>query len=366
MSETQPKKKKTLGQPLSETKSRATNSHRRALKDVRILGTGSAFPARVLTSEEVGAPLNLSKDWIEARTGVLERHLSEVGNFSETNHQLALRASLHALEMAKLQPEAIDLIVYATCTPDRPIPASACLLQNALGARRAVAFDVNAACTGFVYGLSVAEQFLRTGQAQRALVIGADVLSSLTNWEDPNTAILFGDGAGAMVLESTDLPTASGPFLLETCLGSDGRAWDLFEIEAGGSALPIHADPERILSQKLDRMQMKGREIFKLAVRTMADLAVETLARHGLKATDLRAVIPHQANLRVIEAVARQLELPLEKFAINIDRRGNTSAATVPTALDAWIRAGKFKSGDWILLNAFGAGVTYGTALLRW
>jgi 3-oxoacyl-[acyl-carrier-protein] synthase-3 len=326
----------------------------------RITGTGSAFPPTRLTNDDLSRRIDTSDEWIRERTGISERRISTPGNPDETNSSLALKAALSALEMAGKTPDDIDQIIYATCTPDTLLPSTACWLQKKLGAKRAWAMDLNGACSGFVYALSTADQFIRSGQIKTSLVIGADRLSSFTNWDDRTSCILFGDGAGAVVVERTD--AQSSQRILSSHMQSDGTLWELFHIVSGGSN---QATTPEMFEKKQDKMQMKGKEIFKVAVRTLSDFAQQALAANALTAQDLHWLIPHQANLRIIEAVAKRLEFPMEKILVNIDRFGNTSAATVPTAFDEGVRNGKIKPGQLVLFDVFGAGLTYGSLLLR-
>jgi 3-oxoacyl-[acyl-carrier-protein] synthase-3 len=305
--------------------------------------------------------METSDEWIRERTGISERRYSVPGQESDHNSSLGLRAAMRALEMAGKRPEDIDQILYATCTPDTLLPSTACWLQKKLGATRAWGVDLNAACSGFVFGLATAEQFIKSGHVKTSLVVGADVLTAFTNWDDRTSCILFGDGAGAVVVERAE--TESRHRILSTHLGSDGELWDLFHIPAGGSNLEL--TPERFAA-KDHKMQMKGREIFKEAVRTLADYATQALEQNGLQASDLDWIIPHQANIRIIEAVAKRLGVPMSKFIMNIQTYGNTSSATVPTALDEAVRDGRVKPGQLLLLDVFGAGLTYGSVLLRW
>lgn len=327
----------------------------------RITGTGSGFPSGKLTNSDLAKRVETSNEWIVERTGIQERRISKIGKEDERNSSLGLIAAQRALEMAGKSPLDVDQILYATCTPDTLIPSTACWLQQKLGAKRAWALDLNAACSGFVFALATADQFIRSGQVKTSLVIGGDLLSSFTNWSDRSSCILFGDGAGAVVLEQVE---ATSPHrILSFQLQSDGNLWELFHIPAGGSNQEVTSE---MLSGKQNKMQMKGKEMFKVAVRTLADYAVSALESHGLTTKDLDWVVPHQANLRIIEAVAKRIDIPLKKFIVNIDRFGNTSSATVPTALDEAVRDGRIKSGQTILLDVFGAGLTYGTALMRW
>jgi len=327
----------------------------------KITGTGSAFPKDILTNDDLAKRVDTNHEWIVERTGIRERRISRPGEPSEQNSSLGLAAALKALEMAGKTPDQIDQIIYATVTPDTLIPSAACWLQKKLGARRAWAMDVNAACSGFVYALATADQFIRSGQVKTSLIIGADVLSSITNWSDRGSCILFGDGAGAVVVEQTSPDSASR--ILSSHLGSDGDLWEVFHIPAGGSNLEVTPDA---YSKNLHKMNMKGKEIFKSAVRTLADYALLAIESNQLKPEEIDWVIPHQANLRIIEAVAKRLDLPMNKVLVNIDRFGNTSSATVPTAMDEAIRDGRIQKGQLLLLDVFGAGLTYGSILLRW
>lgn len=327
----------------------------------RISGTGSAFPPNRLTNDELSKKVETSNEWIIERTGIRERRISRPGEEADFNSSLGYQAALKALEMAGKKATDIDQIIYATCTPDTLIPSTACWLQKKLGANRAWALDVNAACSGFVYGLATADQFIRSGQVKTSLVVGADILSAFTNWKDRTSCILFGDGAGAVIVEQTTEDAHRR--ILSTHLGTDGTLWDLFHMQAGGSSMEV--TPE-VYHLGLNKMQMKGKEMFKVAVRTLTDYAVATLEANQMKVSDLDWLVPHQANLRIIEAVAKRLNFPMEKVIVNIDHYGNTSSATVPTALNEGVRDGRIKEGQTVLLDVFGAGLTYGSILLRW
>ena len=327
----------------------------------RITGTGSAFPATRVTNEDLSERLDTNDAWIRERTGIRERRVVIRGNPDETNSALGFEASKRAMEMAGKRPEDIDQIIYATCTPDTLIPSTACWLQKKLGATRAWGLDINAACSGFVYGASVAEQFIRSGQVKTSLVVGTDVVSAFTNWDDRSSCILFGDGSGAAIIERTEANASRR--ILSSHLHTDGSLWEVFHMVAGGSNMEV--TPE-VHAQKLDKMQMKGKEIFKVAVRTLADFAILALESNGVKIQDLDWMVPHQANLRIIEAVAKRLGFPMERVLVNIDRYGNTSAATAPTALDEAVRDGRIQPGQLVLIDVFGAGLTYGSMLLRW
>ncbi|MDD2388626.1 MAG: ketoacyl-ACP synthase III [Desulfobacterales bacterium] len=332
----------------------------------RITGTGSAFPKQSFTNEDIVKKLaemgaETSDAWIRERTGICERRGSDPHDPEERNSSLGKAAALQALEMAGKSPKDIDQIIYATCSPDSLMPSTACWLQHKIGASNAWSMDVNAACSGFLYGLSTVEKFIQCGQVKTALVVGGEVLSSFVNWEDRNSCILFGDGAGAAVVES--VPFDSSRKILSSHLRSDGDLWRLLHIPAGGSAMEV--TPERYL-QKLHKITMNGTEIFKVAVRALSDYANFALESNHMTAADLDWFVPHQANRRIIEAVARRINVPMEKIVINLDRYGNTSAATVPTALDEAVRDGRIKEGQTVLLDAFGAGLTYGAVLMRW
>jgi 3-oxoacyl-[acyl-carrier-protein] synthase-3 len=332
----------------------------------RITGTGSAFPKKRITNEDIVKKLaelkiSTSDQWIRERTGIFERRMSEVDNPAEFNSSLGLSAAQNALEMAGKSPDDIDQIIYATCSPDTQLPSSACWLQHKINADSAWAMDINAACSGFIYGLATAEKFIQTGQVKTALVVGAEVLNPIIDWADRNSCILFGDGAGAAVVEQ--VPSDSGSRILNSRLRSDGHLWELLYIPAGGSNMEL--TPERY-DRKLHKLKMKGRELFKVAVKTLGDFALSILKHSQLTIEDLDWFVPHQANRRIIEAVAKRLELPMEKVLVNIDRYGNTSSATIPTMLDEANRDGRIKRGHTILLDAFGAGLTYGAMLIRW
>ena len=332
----------------------------------RITGTGSAFPRRRLTNEDLARKVahhgvETNDSWIRERTGISERRISNTRNAAETNSSLGAEASLKALEMAGHRPEDVDQIIYATCSPDTLIPSTACWLQKKIGARKAWVVDLNAACSGFIYGLVTAEQFVRSGHSKIVLVVGSEVLSPFINWGDRSSCILFGDGGGAAVVERVS-PKSKGR-ILSSYLASQGDLSELFYIPAGGSNLEITPD---IYDQQLHKMQMNGREIFKIAVRTLTECALRTLEARHMPVVRLDWLIPHQANLRIIEAVANRLGFPMERVLVNLDRYGNTSAATVPTALDEAVRDGRIRRGQLLLLDAFGAGLTAGAVLLRW
>ena len=332
----------------------------------RITGTGSAFPERRMTNDDISEMLTqfgleTNDQWIRERTGIVERRISNIENQSETNSSLGSRAAQKALEMAGRKPHEIDQIIYATCSPDTLIPSTACWLQQKIGAHRASAMDINAVCSGFVYGMTIAEQSIRTNNSKTVLVVGAEVLSPFVNWQDRSSCILFGDGAGAAVVEQ--VPSNSRQRIMSSHLLADGTLSKLLYIPAGGSNLEV--TPERF-DQNMHKMRMSGREIFKVAVRTLTECALRTLDKSHFQATKLDWFVPHQANLRIIEAVENRLGFPREKVIVNVNQYGNTSAATIPTALDEAIRDGRIRNGQTVLMDAFGAGLTAGALLFRW
>jgi len=322
----------------------------------RISGTGSAVPERVLTNADLERMVDTTDEWITARTGIKERRIVGEGDTTST---LATRAAKQALAQADVRPEQLDMILVATVTPDYPFPSTACLVQNNLGARNAVAFDLSAACSGFLYGLAVAERFIRCGSARRVLVIGAEVLSRIVDWNDRNTCVLFGDGAGAAVVEAHE---GEGG-ILSTHIHSDGSYWEMLHQPGPGSRNPA---VQRTLDEGLVYIRMQGNEVFKLAVRAMEQAALEALAANGLQPADIDFFIPHQANKRIIDAIGRRLNLREDQVFVNLDQYGNTSAASIPLALDQANRAGRIKKGDVVLFAAFGGGLTWGAVLIRW
>jgi 3-oxoacyl-[acyl-carrier-protein] synthase-3 len=323
----------------------------------QIIGTGSYAPAQVLTNQALEKIVDTSDAWITERTGIRERRKAAPG---EATSDMAVAAARQALDMAGVRPEELDLIVVGTITPDMPMPSCAVFVQAKLGAKKAFAFDVAAACAGSVYALSVADQFMRTGQARRALVIGADLFTGVLNWKDRNTCVLFGDGAGAMVLAPA---SEEGRGILSTRLRTDGTLADILTIPAGGSLEPL---TEQNIRGQRHKLTMNGREVFKTAVRELTAITREALQEHGLAASQVDHVIAHQANLRILEAVMQRIEIPVEKCWINLDKYGNTSAASVPMALDEANRTGKLKRGDVVAMMAVGSGMVWGSAVVRW
>lgn len=317
----------------------------------RITGTGSYLPDKILTNADLEQLVDTSDDWISERTGIKKRHIAAN---DETTCDLAEQAARRALHMAGRSPQDVDLIIVATTTPDRVFPSTACLLQQRLDIHGPPAFDIQAVCTGFVYALSVADQFVRAGSARCALVVGAETLSRILDWSDRGTCVLFGDGAGAVVLEASETPG-----ILTTQLHADGAYEHLLNVPFG-----VGSGYDRMLAREAF-IQMKGNEVFKMAVNTLGRIVDETLAATGLAKHDIDWLVPHQANVRIIVAAAKKLHLPMEQVVVTVDAHGNTSAASIPLALDQVVREGRIKPGETIMMEAFGGGFTWGTALLR-
>ena len=318
----------------------------------RIAGTGSSLPNRIVTNSELAESVETSDSWIRERTGIRQRHIIDE---AESTCDLAERAACRALDSAQVDPSALDLIVVGTTTPDRIYPSTACRLQARLGAGGCAAFDVQAVCTGFIYALGIAEKFFRAGSARRALVVGADTHSRLLDWSDRGTCVLFGDGAGAVVLEASE-----SPGVMSTHLHADGRYEPLLYVDGG---TPRGAGR---IADGGAYTKMQGNEVFKVAVRTLHRIVDETLAANGIEKSDVDWLIPHQANIRIIEATARKLRMPMDKVIVTLAEQGNTSAASVPLALDAAVRDGRVQRGHLLLLEAFGGGFTWGSALVRY
>lgn len=321
-----------------------------------ITGVGSYLPARVLTNADLEQMVDTTDEWITTRTGITERRLAAP---DEATSDLAAAAARRALEMAGVTADQLDLIIVATITPDMLFPSTACLVQRKLGARRAAAFDLEAACSGFIYALEIGQQFITSRTYDTVLVIGAEKLSTIIDWKDRNTCVLFGDGAGAAVLQNR--PRSHG--LLTACMGADGDKADLLSMPAGGSRIP--ATPDSV-GARLHYLRMDGRETFKNAVHAMLTAAQEALQRCNLDIAAIKCVIPHQANRRIIDAVAERLGASPDKVFVNLDRYGNTSAASVAIALDEAVRSGRIQRGDLVLLVVFGAGLTWGAAVIEW
>ena len=314
----------------------------------RIAGTGKYLPERVLTNADLEKMVETTDEWIKSRTGIEQRHIAADDEY--TSH-LAHKASLAALESAGVTPNDIDFVVVGTTTPDLIFPNVACLVQDKLGIKSCPAFSVEAACSGFIYSLVVADQFIRTGGARRALVIGAETMSRIIDWTDRETCVLFGDGAGAVVLEAAETPG-----VMYSTLGADGRYRDLLYASSGVS----------LRQREGAALRMKGNEVFKVAVKTLENLVDDVVEKNNLEKGQIDWLIPHQANIRIISATARRLELPMERVILTVREHGNTSAASVPMALDTAIRDGRVKRGDLLLLEAFGGGFTWGASLVRY
>jgi 3-oxoacyl-[acyl-carrier-protein] synthase-3 len=319
----------------------------------RIAGTGSFLPQRVVTNAELEKLVDTSDEWIASRTGIRQRHIAADG---QTTGDLAYGAALAAMESAGVTAADIEMIVLGTTTPDIIFPSTACLLQHRLGANGCAAFDVNAACSGFMYALSIADKFIRTGTVKTALVVGAETLSRMLDWSDRSTCVLFGDGAGAVVLKAADEPG-----ILSTHLHADGGYKELLWNPVGVSA---GFKPEE--KNAGVRVLMQGAEVFKVAVKTLDRVVDETLDANGLDKSDIDWLIPHQANLRIIQATAKRLDMPMDRVIVTVDKHGNTSSGSVPLALDYAVRSGKIKRGQLVLLEAFGGGFTWGSALIRY
>ncbi len=326
------------------------------LRTVSITGVGSYVPDRILSNADLEKLVETSDEWITSRTGIKERRIAAEG---ETTSDMATAAARKALERAGVTAAELDLIIVATITPDMPFPSTACLVQHRLGASRAAAFDIEAACSGFVYALDIGSHFVACHTYNTVLVIGAEKMSSVVDWKDRNTCVLFGDGAGAAVLQNR--PAAHG--LLTTCLGSDGAKAGLLEVRGGGSACPATA---KSVSEGMHFLRMDGKETFKNAVNAMVTAATEALERCGLNIAQIRCIIPHQANQRILSAVAERLGAGPDQVFSNVDRYGNTSAASVAIALDEAVGAGRIHRGDLVLLVVFGAGLTWGAAVIEW
>lgn len=324
----------------------------------RIIGTGGWAPPRVVTNDDMAKIVDTNDEWIVQRTGIKTRHLIDFEG-QLTTADMGERAARLALEAAGVKPEELDLIVVGTVTPDMRCPSCAVIVQDKLGAKNAAAFDVSAACAGSMFALSVADKFIRAGSAKKVLVIGGETLSTITNWKDRNTCVLFGDAAGAFVVEAAP---ADGAGLLDTAIYSDGTTWQHIYIPEGGSKKPMTKEG---VDTAQDRLIMNGREVYKFAVRSLVDASKKILEKNGFTTKDVALVVAHQANLRIIEAIGDRLEVPLSQFVINIDRYGNTSSASALVTFDEARRDGRIKPGDLILMLAIGAGMCWSSALYR-
>ena len=325
-------------------------------RTVSIVGTGSYMPEKILTNAELEALVETTDEWIVSRTGIRERRIA-AGD--ESTSDLAAKAALAAMENAGITADEIDLIIVATITPDMFFPSTACFVQHKIGAKKAACFDVSAACAGFLYALEIAQQFITSHTYNTILVIGAEKLTSIVDWTDRNTCVLFGDGAGAAILQHR----SGGHGVVSTYMASDGGLSDILYIPGGGSKFPITKDNA---DQRLNCIKMNGKETYKHAVTSMLDAATRALAAAGIETKDLACIIPHQANLRIIEAIAQRLDVPLDRFMVNLDRYGNTSAAAVAIALDEAHRTGRMQVGDYVLLVVFGGGLTWASSVIQW
>jgi 3-oxoacyl-[acyl-carrier-protein] synthase III len=337
-------------QPRSSPRSAKTQ------RTVSIIGTGSYVPEKILTNEDLSRMVDTSDEWITTRTGIKERRIAAKDEFTS---DMATKAALKAIEQANITAAEIDLILVATATPDMLFPATACFVQKNIGATNAACLDISAACAGFLFGVEIAQQFITSHTHDTVLVIGADKLTSITNWTDRNTCVLFGDGAGAAILRHRG--GAHG--VISTHIGSDGQFTDILFMPGGGSRCPITAEN---VGRNLNTIHMSGKEVYKQAVTAMLSAAQKALQQAGLSIEDIACVIPHQANLRIIEGIADRLKIPLERFYVNLDRYGNTSAAAVAIALDEANRTGRIKAGDFVLMVVFGGGLTWASTVIEW
>ncbi|HBZ01854.1 MAG TPA: 3-oxoacyl-ACP synthase [candidate division Zixibacteria bacterium] len=325
-------------------------------KYIRIIGTGSAAPDQILTNVDLEKMVETSDKWITERTGIKERHIAPK---DKVGSDYACLASQRAMQMAGVTADEIDMIILGTVTPDAPLPSTACILQDKLGAKNAAVMDIVAACSGFIYGLSIARALIMIGQVKTVLVVGVEVLSRFVNWSDRNTCVLFGDGAGAAVLRGSDKPGG----IINAYLKSNGSLAHLLQIPMGGSRIPLDASN---VGHEDRYIRMKGSEVFKAAVKAMSEAATKILKICELESKDIKLMIPHQANIRIIEATAKRLKLPMDRVYVNVHKYGNTSAASIPIALDEAVREGRIKKGDKIMLVAFGAGFTWGATIIEW
>jgi 3-oxoacyl-[acyl-carrier-protein] synthase-3 len=328
----------------------------KALRTVSIIGTGSYVPEKILTNEDLSRMVDTSDEWITTRTGIKERRMAAKDEYTS---DMATKAALKAIEQAKISATEINLILVATATPDMLFPATACLVQKKIGATNAACLDISAACAGFLFALEIAQQFITSHTYDTVLVIGADKLTSITNWTDRNTCVLFGDGAGAAILRHRGSPHG----IISTYIASDGQFSDILFMPGGGSRCPITKENADL---NLVTIHMTGKEVYKQAVIAMLDASKKALKKAGLSIQDIACVIPHQANLRIIEAIADRLRIPLDKFYVNLDRYGNTSAAAVAMALDEANRTGRIKPGDYVLMVVFGGGLSWASTVIEW
>ncbi|MGB8353550.1 MAG: beta-ketoacyl-ACP synthase III [Chthoniobacteraceae bacterium] len=325
-------------------------------RTVSIIGTGSYVPERIMTNADLEKLVDTSDEWIRTRTGIRERRIAAEDEFTS---DMAVKAAQSAIEQAGISPDELDLIIVATVTPDMVFPSTACCVQRTLKAKNAACFDISAACSGFLYALEIAQQFITSHTCNTVLVIGADKLSNLIDWTDRNTCVLFGDGAGAAILRNR----SGSHGIVASHMGSDGNFADILSIPGGACR---HPASQEVLEKRLNTIKMSGKEVYKQAVNAMLKAANAALEQSGLKAEDLACVIPHQANMRIIEAIASRMRLPLDRFLVNLDLYGNTSAAAVAIALDDANRTGRMKIGDYVLLVVFGGGLTWASSVIQW
>ena len=321
-----------------------------------IIGVGMYAPEKVLTNAELARMLNTTEEWIEAMSGIKERHIAAP---SQATSDLGTIAAQRALARAGVSPDEVDLIIVSTSTPDMQFPSTACIIQERLGIKNVPAFDLTAVCSGFVYALTVGAQFIANEFYRTVLVIGTEAVSRVINWSDKDTCMLIGDGAGAVVLRQVP----SGYGVLSAKLGADGSGASFMMVPAGGSRKPATAE---VIEQKMNKIQMNGSEVFKFAMKKLPEVTEQALELANLHTEDLKLIIPHQANRRIIEAAARRMELPMEKFMVNVERYGNTSSATIPIALHEALETGRIESGDLIALTGFGGGLAWGSLIMRW
>ena len=325
------------------------------MSGVRIAGTGISIPQKILSNADLEKIVDTSDEWIRTRTGIAERRIAAP---DVATSDIGYEASVRAMHDAGIVSEDIDAIIVATATPDYLFPSTACLIQSRLGAKRAFAFDISAGCTGFVYALQVGKAFIDAGISEIILLVGSETMSRVTDYEDRTTCILFGDGAGAVVLAKSEIPG-----ILSISLGADGDAWQFLYMPGGGSRLPA---TQQSVRERLHYLKMEGKEVFKEAVKAMESASIKAIKEAGITPDEIDLFISHQANYRIMEAVRKRLDIPPEKVFMNVDRYGNTSAASVPIALEEAVRSGKIRRGDIILFSAFGAGFTWGAAVVRW
>lgn len=322
----------------------------------KITGTGSYVPEKVLTNQDIEKIVDTTDEWIFERTGIRERRIADKGTYTS---DLAVEASRKALKAARVKPKEVDLIVVATVTGDMPLPSTACFVQSKLNAKNAAAFDINAACSGFTFGLSVANAYICSGMARKVLLIGSEILSMITDWEDRATCVLLGDGAGAVVVE----PSGDDSGIWSVDIFTDGTISDLLNVPGGGS---VHPASEETVNNRMHYLKMKGNETFKIAVRTLEQVVVDTLKKNKLKSSDISLLVPHQANKRIIEATAKRLNMSMDRVIVNLNKYGNTSAASIPIALDEAVRQGRIRNGDFVMLESFGGGLTWASSLIKW